>query len=121
MTSSLARTSPGRAARPNKTPHLHVLLTTMSSSSMKDSARGAHRLSALYTYTRAKKTTCTPLKRAPLLFQNRTVRILAASKLGVAMASLRCHKSGLARHGAALHRVALELHVTLGGVSRLRR
>src|SRR5256712_8011372 len=49
-------------------------------------------------------------RRAPPLFQNRTV-----------MGSVSCHKSGSARHVAALHRVASDLQITLRGFPRLRR
>src|SRR5438552_11626315 len=115
MTSGLASASPGRAARPSKTPHVHVRVSTISfsfallSGSRKNSSARRAPLNALYT--RAKKNNMRRSKRwALLLFQNRTV-----------MGSLRCHKSRSARHVAALHRVAPDLQITLRGFPRLRR
>src|SRR5437870_12943908 len=115
MTSGLASASPGRAARPNKTPHVHVRVSTISfsfvvlSGSGKNSSARRAPLNALYT--RAQKNNMRLSKRwALLLFQNRTV-----------MGSLRCHISRSARHVAALHRLAPDLQITLRGIPRLRR
>src|ERR1700752_753412 len=116
MTSGLASASPGREARPSKTLHVHVRVSTISillcvllSGSRKNSSATRAPLNALYTC--AQKNNMRLSKRwALLLFQNRTV-----------MASLPRHKCGLARHVAALHRVAPDLHVALRAISRLRR
>src|SRR3979490_1561449 len=116
MTSGLASANPGRAARPSKTPHVHVRVSTISFSfacCLADHGRTAARgalLSSPYIPAPKKIRGASRKRKALLLFQNRTV-----------MGSLRCHKSGLARHVAALHRVAADLHVTLRGIPRLRR
>src|SRR5712664_3833322 len=132
MTSGLASASPGRAARPNKTPHVHVRVSTISFSFAccladygKTAARGA--LLSRHYIPAPEKIKCTSGKRdavlgsALLLFQKRTIGFCC----GVFAAPP--HRAGgqacarLARYVAALHRVALDLHVTLRGVSRLRR
>src|SRR5438105_3438291 len=98
MTSGLASASPGRAARLNRTPHVHVRVSTISFSfarcladhgrtadfrvhaSLNDPARGAllsrHYIPAPKKIKRAnRKRTAVP-EPAPLLFQKRTMRSL---------------------------------------------
>src|SRR6266851_1460702 len=129
MTSGLASASPGRAARPNKTPHVHVRVSTISFSFAccladygKTAARGA--LLSRHYIPAPEKIKCTSGKRdavlgpAPLLFQKRTKGSLLRRHTAPAVPRA---PGRLARHVAALHRVALDLHVTLRGVSRLRR
>src|SRR6267378_5260142 len=73
-------------------------------------------------------------RHCPLLFQKRTIEDLAVSKMRVARDALaylraalkgllrrRNRALGLARHAAALHRLALDLQIALPRFSHLRR
>src|SRR3979490_2638851 len=112
MTSGLASASPGRAAKPNKTPHVHVRVSTISFSFAcrladygRTAARGAllsrHYIPAPQKIKRANRKRDGVPGPAPLLFQKRTNGVFAAPP----------HRAGgqararLALHVAALHRV----------------
>src|SRR5258708_6847509 len=123
MTSGLASASPGRAARPNKTPHVHVRVSTISFSFVcrladygKTAARGA--LLSRHYIPAPQKIKCTSGKRdavrgsALLLFQKRTIgsllrrtsaarRSVSSLRFGLACNASRCLASAADRE--ALH------------------
>src|SRR5882762_4437864 len=119
MTSGLASASPGRAAKPNKTPHVHVRVSTISFSFVcrladygKTAARGA--LLSRHYIPAPEKIKCTSGKRdavlgsALLLFQKRTkgsllrrtsaaLRSVSSLRFGLACNASRCLASSADR------------------------
>src|SRR5207302_11410740 len=139
MTSGLASASPGRAARPNRTPHVHMRVSTISVSfarCLADHGRTARLLGTRLAerpaakraplkalYTRAQKNKTHQSKKGRRARTGATTVPKTNNKVFVAPP----HRAGgqactrLARHVAALHRVAPDLHVALRGIPRLRR